>query len=246
MMKRSAISAAIVISFFSLAVSGQDGNAILRKTDEVIYAPKDQTADLRLVMIDSRGNEQVREAHYTQKGNNMRLFRFTSPASQDGIAFLSLPDDVMYLYLPAYQKERRIATHIKNQSFAGTDFSYDDMESRPLADEYDATLKDQDSESWILELIPKDQEGSDYARLVVTVSKSNYYFRQVDYYNASGIRVKTLVNTKVMQINGYWTATEIQMTDHSRQHSTKMISSGTKFDSGLTDEDFTVRKMKQF
>jgi len=61
------------------------------------------------------------------------MFRFTAPASQAGIAFLSLPNDVMYMYLPAFGKERRIASSAKNQNFAGTDFSYDDMESVPFS-----------------------------------------------------------------------------------------------------------------
>lgn len=226
-------------------VFSQDALKILEKTDEVTYAPKDQQSSVRLVLTDKRGNEQVREADYIQKGNDMRLFRFTSPASQRGIAFLSLPGDVMYLYLPAYGKERRIATHIKNQVFAGTDFSYDDMESKPMADEYDPVLKGETDDSYILELTPKDPSSSDYSRLLVTVNKSNYYFRKVEYFDRSGRKIKELNNNQVEQIDGYWTATEIVMTDLIKEHTTKMISTNIKFDQGLPDDDFSVRKLKQ-
>ncbi|MDZ4059155.1 MAG: outer membrane lipoprotein-sorting protein, partial [Bacteroidales bacterium] len=95
-------------------VSAQDAVTILKKMDEVMYSPKDMSGKNRIVLIDKNGKQEIREATIIQKGNNKRLFRFTSPSSQAGIAVLSLPDDVMYLYLPAFGKERRVATSAKN------------------------------------------------------------------------------------------------------------------------------------
>ena len=71
-----------------------------------------------------------------QKGTSMRIFRFTALSSQAGIAVLLLPNEVMYLYMPAFGKERRISSSVKSQKFAGTDFSYDDIESKPYSDKY--------------------------------------------------------------------------------------------------------------
>jgi hypothetical protein len=70
---------------------------------------------------------------FGRKDRTNGCFALPSPASEAGIAFLSLPDDLMYLYMPAFGRERRIASHVKNQSFAGTDFSYEDMEAREYA-----------------------------------------------------------------------------------------------------------------
>lgn len=244
-MKKTIILFTAFCTLSSLSVNAQNADEILRKTDEVTYAPKDQIASIKLVLTDKRGNEQIREAEYTQKGTEMRLFRFISPASQRGIAFLSLPGDVMYLYLPAYGKERRIATHVKNQSFAGTDFSYDDMESKPMAEEYDPRYLSETSDAFLLELRPKDADASEYSRMVVAVRKDNYYFQQVDYYDKAGIKYKELMNNKIEKINGYWTATDIIMTDLLKEHTTRMISTGVKFDQGLSDDEFSVRKLKQ-
>lgn len=239
----------ILITVYSLGaclwVTAQDADGILRKTDEVTYAPEDQHAYIKLILTDKRGNEQVREAEYIQKGTEMRLFRFTSPASQRGIAFLSLPDDVMYLYLPAYGKERRIATHVKNQSFAGTDFSYDDMESKPMAEEYKPRFISETGDLYLLELVPLDAESSEYSRMEVYVRKDNFYFQQVTYFDKAGIKIKELNNNKIEKINGYWSATDIIMTDLLKEHSTRMISSDVRFDQGLSDEEFSVRKLKQ-
>ncbi len=148
--------------FFS--ASAQDAGTILKKMDDVMYSPKDMTGKNKIVLIDKNGKEETREATIQQKGTDKRMFRFTSPASQAGIAVLSLPNDVMYLYLPAFGKERRIATSAKNQNFAGTDFSYDDMESVLFSIKYTPVLKRTDASVFVLELTPKGK--SDYSKVI--------------------------------------------------------------------------------
>lgn len=235
----------MMMVFTAILLHAQSGAEILRKTDDVMYAPKDQTATVKIILTDKKGNQQEREAEYIQKGSDMRLFKFTSPASQMGIAFLSLPEDVMYLYLPAYEKERRIASHVKNQTFAGTDFSYDDMESKPLSDEYDAELLSQAADSWTLKLVPKPGIESDYSRIEMIIGKDNNYLRQADYFDRGGQKIKHLVNKKIEKTDGYWSATEIEMTDLVKEHSTIFRTLKLTFDDNLTADQFTVREMKK-
>ena len=85
---------------------------ILSNVDDVINAPKDQNLMIKLILIDKNGEEKWREMKMLQKGSDKRMVKFLSPAEQKGIAFLSLPDDIMYLYLPAFKKIRRIASHV--------------------------------------------------------------------------------------------------------------------------------------
>jgi outer membrane lipoprotein-sorting protein len=106
------------------SANAQDATSILKKMDDVMFSSKDMTGKNKIILIDKNGKQESREATMQQKGTDKRMFRFTAPASQAGIAVLSLPNDLMYLYLPAFGKERRIATSAKNQNFAGTDFSY--------------------------------------------------------------------------------------------------------------------------
>ena len=128
------IKLSVLVCAFSfltvINVNAQEAESILKQMDNVLFSAKDVTAKNKIILIDKAGKQEVREATLQQKGNDKRMLRFTSPASQAGIAFLSLPGDIMYLYLPAFGKERRISTSAKNQNFAGTDFSYDDMESK--------------------------------------------------------------------------------------------------------------------
>jgi outer membrane lipoprotein-sorting protein len=225
-----------------ITANAQDATTILKKMDDVMYSPKDMTGKNKIVLIDKNGKEEVREATIQQKGTDKRMFRFTSPSSQAGIAVLSLPNDVMYLYLPAFGKERRIATSAKNQNFAGTDFSYDDMESVLYSVKYTPVLAKTDASVFVLELTPKGK--SDYSKVVAQINKTNFYPEIMEYYDKAGNKVKEAKYT-FKKIGNYWNAAEIEMTDLKKNHKTKMQMSDVKYDTGLSDDEFTVRKLLQ-
>lgn len=235
------ISTVILLTGFG--ANAQDANAILKKMDNVMYSPKDMTGKNKIVLIDKTGKQKVREATIKQKGTDKRMFRFTSPSSQAGIAVLSLPNDVMYLYLPAFGKERRIATSAKNQNFAGTDFSYDDMESKPYSEKYTPKFLKTEGDAYVLELTPKSPKST-YSKLIVKIHKTNYYPLSMAYYDKANNKIKEAKYT-FKKVGKYWNASEIEMTNLKKNHKTKMLMSDVKYDTGLTDDDFTVRKLKQ-
>lgn len=233
----------IAFSLFSgINVTAQDAATILKKMDDMMFSPKDITARNKIILIDKTGKQEVREATLMQKGTDKRMFRFTSPASQAGIAILSLPGDVMYLYLPAFGKERRIATSAKNQNFAGTDFSYDDMESTSYSSKYAPKLIKTEGNVFILELTAKGQ--SEYSKIVLSVNSTHYYPESMEYYDKGNTKIKEAKYT-FRKVGNYWNAMEVEMTDLKKNHKSRMQMSDVKYDTGLTDDDFTVRKLKQ-
>ena len=244
-LKLSVLATVLILIVGLFSTNAQDANAILKKMDDVMYAPKDQDSKIKLVLIDKNNKEKTREATVLQKGTDKRVFKFTSPSSQAGISFLSLPDDIMYLYLPAFGKERRIATHIKNQKFAGTDFSYDDMEAKPYSDKYIPKLLNTEEDVYILDLTPKANIKTDYSKLLITISKSNYYPTKIEYYDKAGRKIKELNNKEIEKVDGYWVSKEMTMTDLKKNHKTKMIITTVSYDNNLSDDEFTVRKLKQ-
>jgi len=237
-----ALLVALMVSGGMFTAKAQDANDILKKMDNVMYSPKDMTGKNKIILIDKTGKEEMREATIQQKGNNKRMFRFTSPASQAGIAVLSLPDDVMYLYLPAFGKERRIATSAKNQNFAGTDFFFFFMESKPFAEKYTPKLIKEEGDIYTLELTPIGK--SEYSKVIMGVHKTNYFPVSTEIYDKGNNKVKQAKYT-FKKVGIYWNAEEIEMTDLKKNHKTKMQMSEIKYDSGLSDDDFTVRKLKQ-
>lgn len=243
-MEKNIKKAVLTLLSFAVSVSlfAQDANTILKKLDQVMYSPKDMQAKNSIILIDKNGKQEVREADVIQKGTDKRLMRFTSPASQKGIAVLSLPNDVMYLYLPAFGKERRISSSVKNQNFAGTDFSYYDMEAKPFTEKFGAKMINQEANAYVLELTPKT--NSDYSKIIAKIHKTNYYPLSMEYYDKGNNKIKTAKYT-FKKIGNYWNASEIEMKDLRKNHTTKMKMTEVKYDQGLSDDKFTVRALKQ-
>jgi len=231
-----------IMPFVVSVVNGQDAAAILKKMDDIMYSPRDMVARNRITLIDRNGREEVREALVMQKGNDKRLMRFTAPASQAGISVLSLPNDVMYLYLPAFGRERRIASSAKNQNFAGTDFSYEDMESVPFSQKYTPKLLREGPQVYVLELTPKGR--SEYSKLIVHINKTHFYPELMEFYNRGNNKIKE-ARYVFKKVGNYFNASEIEMADLRRNHRTRMEMFDVKYDTGLTDDEFTVRKLVQ-
>ncbi len=238
----------ITLIFTGLMINtafAEDAGSILKKMDAVLFAGEDQTSSIRMILTDRGGNERVREAQVWQKGANKRLFRFTAPAAEAGIAFLSLPDDVMYLYMPAYGRERRIASHVKNQSFAGTDFSYEDLESEKYVKRFTPELLDETDETYILELTPLPDMRSDYSKIIAHIHKKHHYPLKMESFDRGGQPFKVAEYT-FKKKGDYWYTAEIKMTNLRRNHSTRMIFEEVAFDTGIDDSVFSVRNLTRY
>ncbi len=218
---------------------------IMDKMDDAVNGPKDQSYTVTLTLTDKDGNKKTREMIMLQKGRDKRLVRFTSPADQRGIAFLSLPNDIQYLYLPAFNKVRRIATSVKNSNFAGTDFTYADLEAGKWSDKWIPSIKSQDKETTVLELTPKPGATSDYSKQDVTIRNESFYPVRSEMYGKSGALMKVLVREDLRQMQGYWVAMSTTMEDVKKQHTSQMVVSDLKLDTGISDSKFTERYLSQ-
>ncbi len=240
---RILISIILILTYIGIKDSAaQDAAAILEKMDYITIAPKDKTGNVKIILIDKTGKEKIREAQMLQKGPHNKLYRYTKPESQAGIATLTLPDNVMWLYLPALGKPKRISMLTKDTSFNNTDFSYEDMATTPYADRFTPELLESTGEYYLLNLIPKSGK-SNYSKIIAEINKEHGYVETMDIYDLKGKKFKEAVY-KYEKVGKYWNATEVLMKDLDKNHSTRILVTDVKFDQGLSDEIFMVENLK--
>src|SRR5260370_353947 len=133
----------VVFASLALAPAARaelSGPEILRKVDAELNAFTDGTFESRLLL--KHPNGQPREYGFVtyQKVPNKRLVRFTAPGDIKGMGVLVENPEVMYVFLPGFQRVRRMGTHVKNQTFMGSDFSFEDMSQTTFGNTYDAKL----------------------------------------------------------------------------------------------------------
>jgi len=135
---RTVLSVCAVVALLCLVMASpapaMDGNEILKKVDEVQSASKDSVGNVTMTLVDKGGQTKERtmkvwRRHYKDR-DDWSVLKFTAPADIRNLGFLSLADDKMYLYLPAFDRVRRIASHARKESFAGSDLSHDALSTR--------------------------------------------------------------------------------------------------------------------
>ncbi len=214
---------------------------ILEKVDDTLNAPKDKDVKTKLTIIDKKGRKEEREMIMLQKGSNKRLVKFLSPAEHKGIGFLSLPNEVMYLYLPAFAKTRRIASHVKNTKFAGTDFTYEDMEAKRYSEGWVPEFLRTEDNQYVLLLKPKPETKTQYSKMIMWVRSENFYPSKVELYDKGDKLYKVIKMGRIEKIGNYWISKELQMEDLKEGRKSIMETIEIKLDSNLSDELFTER-----
>jgi len=233
----------IVFAFVNSVPMCMDALDIVKKGDAVVNAPEDAYILATMTLVDKNGIKNERKSEMYQKGAEKRLVRFLSPADQKGIGFLTLPNDVMYLYLPAFHKIRQIASHVKSQTFAGTDLTYEELSEFELAKDNNPELVREESDSYVIKLIPEVKKGKDYIYLLIWYRKDNFYPVIIEYYDNNGKIYKTIERKDLKKIKGYWISMKMEVKDLKKSHSTINIMDKVDFDLGLDDDVFTKRNL---
>jgi len=232
----------------------QTADEIMKMVDERYQG---DTAQYSLIMTlqPKKGSPRVREISYYFKddGDTEKILMFfRSPKDVAGTGYLvhsydSDKDDDAWLYLPAVERVRRIAGSASNDSFMGTDFSYEDINGRSLSkDAY--TLSGETSVDgqpcWIIEAKAKDAKET-IARRLITVRKDNYVIAGASYFDRRDKETKRLTVSGITQIDGIWTAIKMEMSDLSSGHTTSIEIKNPRFNLPLDDSLFTTNTLER-
>jgi outer membrane lipoprotein-sorting protein len=243
-MKKATITTLVLLSVFSLSMFADKADDYLKKVDEMLSPGNDMTSVLNTVLISKDGSEEVRSMKTYRKGDK-KIFFFLSPAGVKGVAFLSLTDDQMYIYMPAFKKVRRIASSSKNENFMGTDLSYEDLAETSLSEKYSPKMISDNDKEAVLELTARPDSDAAYSKLVLTIDKKTWVRTGSEMYDKSGKKVKTMTVSEIKLNDGYPTPANMLVSDILSGHSTRLTISEIKYDSGLTDSLFSTRNIKR-
>ncbi|HJZ86380.1 MAG TPA: outer membrane lipoprotein-sorting protein [Polyangia bacterium] len=218
---------------------------ILEQTDKETHGHKDFYARIKIKI--GGGSPVDPTIEVLQKvvgGKQMRLIRFMEPPDFRGMGVLAEGRDIMYVYLPGFDKVRRIGAHARTQSFMGSDFTYDDLGQSVLAPDYEASLVSTTAAEWVLDLRPRPGRDPSFARLRVTIVRKCMQISKLEYYDAAGVKVRTSLRDMEFSTAPHCPVRHISMVTHTRgEHRTEGDVLFYKLDGGLSDELFTVRSL---
>jgi hypothetical protein len=223
---------------------------------------RDSRADMRMRLFDRRGRARERSLTLTSKrgsgGTGDRtLLRFSSPNDIKYTGFLVWEhpdkDDERFLFLPALGRVRRIAGAEKQESFVGSDLSYEDIGGHHMAD-YTYAFVDEHAtwtapdgstkDAWVVESRAKDR-GALYPRSVSTIIKDSLVMVHAEKFNRHNERGKVLDVSRLEKVDGIWSTLALSVTDEKSKTRTDLDTVSIRYNVGLTDADFSRRRLEQ-
>jgi len=225
---------------------------VAKKVDERDTG-KDARLEMEMKLYDRRGRETLRRLTLLSRRNggfDKVLLRFTYPGDIRDTAFLSVEEsteDDRFLYLPAIGRSRRISAQENQDSFVGSDITYEDISGRKLDDYTYRLLPDEEIDGtacFVLESVAKASSAK-YARSVSWVDKETFVIRKGDTFDRSGEKTKDYRAEDVARIDGIWTVKRMKMENVKQGTRTELVTTRAEYNRGVPDSVFTRQALER-
>ena len=225
------------------------GLAIAQEADQRDTGWGDFTAEMKMTLMNKNGDASARSVRIRvleQKDDGDKgLTIFDEPKDVQGTAFLSFShregDDDQWLYLPALERVKRIASSNQSGPFMGSEFAYEDMTSQEVPKFAYKYLRDEavgGQPCFVIERYPKHPK-SGYTRQIAWIDHEHYRFQKIEYYDRKNELLKTYRASEWEQFLGkYWRSKRMTIENVQTGKSTVLEWTNFAFGTGLTDRDF--------
>ena len=191
-----------------------------------------ELGEIEMILINAQDEKITRKL--TNKILEMKddgprfIIEFLWPADVKGTKLLTWSHrtkaDSQWIFMPAFNRTKRISSRNKSGAFMGSEFSYEDLASTEVEKYTYRYIKDtllNNRESWLIERYPVDK-NSGYSKHVCWVDKEYKVFKKVEYYDRKSERLKTAIFKNHTQLHGAWYPNTIHITNSQTRKQTIM------------------------
>lgn len=238
---------------------------IVKKANHAAYYQGiDGKSRVTMNIIDKQERVRSREFVILRKnaddkdGDQKYYVYFQSPADVRKMVFMvhkHAPleqDDDRWLYLPNLDLVKRIAAGDKRTSFVGSDFLYEDVSGRNLAEDAHQLVQTTD-QYYVVKNTPLKPETVEFSSYTVFIDKKTFMPMKMEFYDKENVLYRTIESIKVEQIQAkegdkdvaYPTVTQSVVKDLKTGSRTEMTFSDIQYNIGLSDDIFAERYLRR-
>ena len=256
-MKKFALSF-LVLLLAPSAVLALSADEIIEKSNiAYYYTANDGKARAKMYIKDRRGRERYREMTILRKdikdgGRQNYYIFFHEPADVSKMVFMvwkqAEGDDDRWLYLPAIDLVKRIATSDKRSSFAGGVFTYEDVSGRRTADDVHELMKEEKIEgkdAYVIKNTPKDADVVEFSYYVSWIDKKTFLPIKGEYFDRKGKLYRTIDVEETKVIDGYPTAVKGTARNLETGLMTTIEFVDIRYNIGLKENIFSERYLRR-
>jgi len=261
--KRSGTAAAILLVLFGLgavrtAIAGPSdskGLEIARRAEKKRTGYHDFGAEMRMTLKSGGSDAGLCRMKFTSleiNGDGDReLVTFSEPGDVKGTSLLTYShkqgNDDQWLFLPALERVKRVASTNKSGSFMGSEFAYEDLTYEVLARytyKYVRREKCEFGTCDVIEQIPT-YENSGYTRTEVWYDTKEQREVRIDYFDRKNSLLKTYKTSGWKRYGRYWKPQRMEMNNVQNGNTSVLEWSDIRFSLGLAARDFDTNSLKR-
>lgn len=247
MKKPDLLIAIFLMIIFPLEIWAQDADMIVKKADEKMQGLTSQS-EMEMTLIRPSWSRTIDFKSWS-KGRDHSLTLITSPAKESGQSFLKLKND-MWNWNPAINRMIKLPPSMMSQGWMGSDYTNDDIlkESSIVVDYHHKITGNEQVggyDCYKIELDPKSDAAIVWGKVILWISKAEYYLLKAEYYDEDNKLVKTHISSEIkfMHDRKLPSRYEIIPADKPGQKTVLTIKTA-KFNIPLTDGFFSQQNMK--
>jgi len=232
-------------------MSGRD---VYEKVHEVRSRALDRMTEATMILFDKGGGKRTRTlTEYSKKADPEAykvLVVFKSPPDLKNVGFLihahTFADRDLWAYFPEYKRVRRIPASSQDDSFFGSDFSYDDFGGPPNLDDYKFSIIKEDEVDgkpcYVVEVTPRIHRK--YTHYIAWVAKGLWIHLKIDYYQEKEL-YRTGVFTDIRIIDGIPTPFKLDMENKKTGHRTELTIESIQYHTHFSDDLFSQQSLER-
>ncbi|MBK6284756.1 MAG: outer membrane lipoprotein-sorting protein [Draconibacterium sp.] len=238
----------ILLVLANSAAFAQDIKDIIRKSDEKFRGTSSE-GEMTMIIERPTWSREVTMKNWSL-GNEYSLIYITSPAKEKGQVFLKREKE-MWNWVPNIERMIKIPPSMMMQSWMGSDFTNDDLvrESSIVHDYTHKLLGEEIIDGYNCykaELIPLDDAPVVWGKVIIWISKEEFYWLKSEYYDEDGFLVNTENLSEVKQMDDRKIPTRMEMIPADEPgNKTIIIFRNMKFSVKIDESFFSQQNMKR-
>jgi outer membrane lipoprotein-sorting protein len=229
-------------------------NAQTPSAREVIErVDKNMSADSRIItsmmVIHNPRNTRTIGSKSWSLGEKKSYTEYLSPPREQGTKMLKL-DDQLWIYSPSTDRIIQMSGHMLRQSVMGSDLSYEDMMEDPhLLNHYTAKIIGEEilegTSCWVITLTANSPDVA-YQTQKIWVEKERFIPLKKELYAKSGVLLKKMTLSDVVNIQGRWFPKKMVFKDVLKDgNGTEFIIEDISFNASIPEYIFSKASLKK-
>lgn len=184
------------------------------------------------------------------KGDDYAMILITSPAREEGTAFLKRKNEV-WNWVPSIERNIKLPPSMMSQSWMGTDFTNDDLvREASVVSDYTHSHMGMDTISgkkcYKIKMVPKPSAAIVWDKVIVWIDSEIFLQLKAEFYDEDGELINVLNSGEIKEMGGRKITSKLEMIPVDEEgYKTVIIYNDIVFNKEIKDDFFTTRNMKR-